>query len=68
VVSSKSSQSNLSQVDDAVPDLQVTQRLDLSFGVILLTCLVLSDHFHLETKAPVVELLFHPETYSSGVL
>lgn len=32
-----------------------------------LTCLVLSDHFHLETKAPVVELLFHPETYSSGV-
>ena len=31
------------------------------------TCLVLSDHFHLETKAPVVELLFHPDTYSSGV-
>jgi hypothetical protein len=36
-------------------------------GSVKLTCLVLSDHFHLETKAPVVELLFHPETYSSGV-
>ncbi len=36
-------------------------------NVVALTCLVLSDHFHLETKAPVVELLFHPDTYSSGV-
>ncbi len=35
--------------------------------IFCLTCLVLSDHFHLETRAPVVELLFHPDTYSSGV-
>jgi hypothetical protein len=33
----------------------------------IVTCLVLSDHFHLETKAPVVEMLFHSDTYSSGV-
>lgn len=41
--------------------------LNSTAELVNMTCLVLSDHFHLETKAPVVELLFHPDTYSSGV-
>ncbi len=29
----------------------------------LMTSLILKDHFYLETKAPIVKLLFHSVTY-----
>lgn len=32
-----------------------------------MACLVLSDLFYLETQAPIVELLSHPDTYSNRV-
>jgi len=32
-----------------------------------LTCLVLSDQFHLETLAPVINSFCHPATNSVGV-
>ena len=59
-----------SGMDD--PELRVQKLLSYDLPahdqlILVVTCLVLSDHFHLETKAPVVELLFHPDTYSSGV-
>jgi len=32
-----------------------------------MTCLVLSDQFHLETLAPVINSFCHPATNSAGV-
>ena len=33
-----------------------------------LTCLVFSSQFHLETLAPLVDLFFHSDMNSAGVL
>ena len=40
------------------PNLSVTK---------VVTCLVLSDQFHLETLAPVINFFCHPATNSAGV-
>lgn len=45
----------------------VKKMLHLEGHIRLLTCLVLSDQFHLETLAAVINSFCHPVTNSVGV-
>jgi hypothetical protein len=57
----------LKRVDTGLAVLEVSRELGISAATFYLTCLVLSDQFHLETLAPVINSFCHPATNSVGV-
>ena len=51
----------------ALANTKLSPKVARSLWVLVLTCLVLSDQFHLETLAPVINSFCHPATNSDGV-